>query len=140
VDLYAVMSEVDTRLKTITGLHVSMGHTGKISAIPAAVQYPPERVNYDTTYRRGGDDMDDLLVVVFVGRSTNRQALKDITPYLAGSGAKSIKTVLDATDVAPYASCSDLTVQWAEVDWEAKVAGAEYAAAIFYCKITGAGA
>lgn len=139
MDLYAVMTEVDTRLKTIAGLRVSMGYEGTVNA-PAAVQYPPERVTFDGTYARGSDDLDDLVVVVFVGRSSNRAALKELAPYLAGSGAKSIKAKLDATNVAPYAACSDLTVMYAEIDDGARIGGRDYLAALFHCKITGSGA
>jgi hypothetical protein len=134
------MTEIDTRLKTITGLAVELGFPGKLARVPAAVQYPPERIDYDLTYGRGTDQMSDLVVVVFVGRGTNRQAIKDIAPYLAGSGAKSIKAKLDMSAAAPYASCADLQVLWADLDPTATLGGNAYLAALFHCKITGLGA
>lgn len=139
MDLAAIMLEVDTRLKTIAGLRVSLGFEGTINA-PAAVQYPPQRITFDGTYGRGSDDLEDLVVVVFVGRSSNRAALTAISPYLAGSGAKSIKAKLDATGAAPYTACSDLTVVYAEIDDGAEIGGRKYLAALFHCKITGPGA
>lgn len=140
MDLAAVMTEVDTRLKTIPALAVHLGFPGKLARVPAAVQYPPDRIDFDLTYGRGTDTMDDLLVVVFVRRNTNRQAINDITPYVAGSGASSIKAKLDMTAANPYTSCSDLQVQWAELDPTATLGGNEYLAALFHCKITGLGA
>lgn len=142
MDLYAVMTEIDTRLKTITGLRVAEFGFPKTVQVPAAVQYPPDRITYDQTYGRGSDGYEDHIVVVFVAGSatSNRAGLKAIAPYLAGSGTKSIKAKLDATGTAPYASCSDLTVVWAELDAGARIAGNDFLAALFHCKIYGAGA
>lgn len=140
MDLYTVMTEIDTRLKTIAGLRVAEFGFAKSVQPPAAVQYPPDRINFDGTYGRGSDDYDDHIIVVFVGNANARNALKEIAPYLRGSGAKSIKAVVDATSVAPYASCSDVTVQWAELDAGAKMGNRELLAALFHCKITGVGA
>lgn len=143
MDLTAVMTEIDTRLKTITGLRVpEMGFTKSVRP-PAAVQYPPDRITFDGTYGRGCDVYEDHIVVVFVaGNATdNRSSLKAIAPYLAGSGAKSIKAKLDsATTATPYTSCSDLTVVWAELDDGATIGGNDYLAALFHCKIIGVGA
>lgn len=140
MDLYTVMTEIDVRLKTIAGLRVAEFGYAKSVQPPAAVQYPPDRINFDGTYGRGSDDYQDHLVVVFVGNANARSALQAITPFVRGSGPKSIKAVLDATNVAPYASCSDLTVQWAELDPGAKMGNRELLAALFHCKITGIGA
>lgn len=140
MDLYAVMQEVDARLKTVPTLTTDIGFPGKLARVPAAVQYPPERIDFDLTYGRGTDVYDDLLIVVFVGRSSPRQALKDITPFLAGSGSKSIKAKVDMSAAAPYTSCADLQVQWAELDDTATIGGGTYLAAHFHCKITGLGA
>lgn len=139
MDLYAVMTEIDTRLKTITGLRVAeFGFPGSVKP-PAAVQYPPDRITFDQTYGRGLDVYEDHIVVVFVGMSSTRAAMKEIAPYLAGSGAKSIKAKLDMSAAAPYVSCADLQVVWAELDTP-KMAGADYLAALFHCKIHGSGA
>jgi hypothetical protein len=139
MDLYAVMSEVDARLKTITGLRVAeFGFPGKVSP-PAAVQYPPDRITFDQTYGRGSDVYEDHVVVVFVGMASTRAAMREIAPYLAGSGTKSVKAKLDMSGSAPYSSCADLQVQWAELDTP-KMAGVDYLAALFHCKIIGSGA
>lgn len=140
MDLYAVMAEVDARLRTVPTLTTDIGFPGKLARVPAAVTYPPERIDFDLTYGRGTDQYSDLLIVVFVSRNTVRQALKDITPFLAGSGTKSIKAKVDMSAAAPYTSCADLQVQWAELDDTATIGGGTYLAAHFHCKITGLGA
>lgn len=139
MNLSAVLAEIDGRLATITGLRHYVGFPGKITA-PAAVVYPPDRIDYDQTYGRGVDTLEDLVVVVFVRNSTPRAALAAILPYLDGSGTKSIKAKLDATAAAPYASCSDVTVGWSQLDPGAVIGGGSYLAAHFHCKIIGPGA
>lgn len=136
MDLYTVMTEIDTRLKTITGLRVAeFGYPGSVTGT-TAVQYPPDRINFDGTYGRGMDDYDDHLIVVLTGMANRRAALKRLAPFLRGSGAQSIKACLDPV---PWASCSDVTVGWAEIDMP-KLGGVDYLAALFHCKITGVGA
>lgn len=140
MDLYAVMTEVDTRLKTITGLRsTAIGTDGAVTP-PAAVQYLPERVEFDKTYGRGLDQLTDLVVVVFVGRANMRNAVKALAPYLAGSGTKSIKAKLDYTAAAPYSSCADFQVVYAEIDENAAMGGSAYLAALFHCNVAGSGA
>jgi hypothetical protein len=140
VDLLAVMTEVDTRLRTITALRTTSIGTDSAVSVPAAVQYLPDRIDFDQTAGRGSDKINDLIVVVFVGRANMRNAVKAITPYLAGSGAKSIKAKLDHSVAAPYTSCFDFQVVYAEIDYSAMIGSVNYLAALFHCNITGSGA
>lgn len=135
----AIMAEVVTRLQTVPSLAVHFGYPGKLNRVPAAVVYPPERIDFDLTYGRGTDQYPDLIVVVFVRRNTPRQSITDIAPYLAGSGASSIKAKLD-TSTAGYTSAFDVQVLWADLDPLAAFGGGEYVAALFHLKITGSGA
>jgi len=139
VDLAAIMAEVVTRLGSVPSLAVHFGYPGKLNRVPAAVVYPPERIDFDLTYGRGTDQYPDLIVVIFVRRNTPRQSIADIAPYLAGSGASSIKAVLD-TKTSPYVSAFDVQVLWADLDPLAAFGGGEYVAALFHLKITGSGA
>lgn len=133
-----MMTEIDTRLKTITGLRVAeFGMPASIKP-PMAVQYVPDRLNFDATYGRGMDDLEDHIIAVVVGMTSRRTALQTLAPYMAGSGAKSIKAKID-TFGGPYVSCSDVTVQWAEIDTP-KIGGTDYLAALFHSKIIGPGA
>lgn len=140
MDLLAVMTEVDTRLRTITALRTTSIGTDSAVSVPAAVQYLPDRIDFDQTAGRGSDKITDLIVVVFVGRANMRNAVKAITPYLAGSGAKSIKAKLDHTTQNPYTSCFDFQVVYAEIDYSAMIGSVNYLAALFHCNITGSGA
>lgn len=137
MDLYAVMTEVDVRLKTIIRT-AEFGYAPSVKP-PMAVQYPPDRITFDQTYGRGLDLYEDHIVVVFVGMASRRAALKELSPYLAGTGAKSIKAKLDMSAAAPYTSCADLQVVWAEIDIT-KMGQADYMAGLFHCKILGTGA
>lgn len=139
MDLYAVMTEIDTRLRTITGLRVAeLGMTGSI-APPMAVQYVPDRLDFDKTWGRGLDEWSDHVITVCVGLGAGRRtALKTLAPFLAGTGAQSIKAKIDSTGGA-YTSCTDVHVEWAEIDIP-KIGGTDYLAALFHSKITGTGA
>lgn len=135
-----MLDEMSVRLKTIAGLSVQdVGYARKLARVPAAVLYPPELITFDETYGRGSDRLNDVHVVVFVGAGSWRQSWNDLKPYLAGSGAKSIKAKLDDAPAAPYASCSALTVYEAELDPAATFAEGTYVAGIFRCKIFGSG-
>lgn len=139
MDLFAVMTEVDTRLKTLPGIRTTAIGTDQSVSVPAAVQYLPERINYDLTNGRGQDQFTDLVVVVFVGRANLRNAIKAITPYLKGTGPSSVKQLLDFA-TTPYTTCFDFQVQWSEVDYTAVLNGTNYLAALFHCNVFGSGA
>lgn len=139
MDVYAVMTEVDTRLRAVPGLRsTAIGADGPVTP-PCAVQYLPDRIDFDLTYGRGMDKISDLIVVVFVGRGNLRSAVKAITPYVAGSGTKSIKAALDSA-TAPYTGCADFQVIYAEIDYAARLGGTDYLAALFHCNFAGSGA
>jgi hypothetical protein len=139
MDIAAVMAEVDARLRTITGLRTTqIGVDGQIQP-PAAVQYLPDRIDFDQTAGRGVDKVTDLIVVVFVRKTNARTAVQNLLPYVAGSGPKSIKAKLDSAGGA-YASCSDFQVVYAEIDQNADLGGAGYLAALFHCNFAGPGA
>lgn len=140
MDLYALMQEVDTRLRTITGLRTTQIGADTPIAPPVAVQYLPERIDFDLTYGRGMDRITDLVVVVFVGRGSLRTAVKELAPYLAGSGTKSIKAKLDSTAASPYTNASDVQVVYAEIDYVNRAAGQDYLAGLFHLNIAGSGA
>ena len=138
MDVYLIASEIDTRLKTITGLRgTAIGTNGPLQ-VPGAVQYLPDRIDFDQTYGRGHDTATDWYVVVFLPRNDLRSAVKEISNYLKGTGAKSIKRVLDSA-TAPYTNAFDVQVVSAETDYNAQVEGATFLAAIFSLTVTGPG-
>lgn len=130
-----VMSEVAARLDTITGLRVADHPADSINP-PQAIVYTPE-ITFDTTYGRGSDRYS-LPVDVVVGRVSDRASIKNIAPYVAGSGPSSVKQVLE-DEATPYAAFYTLRVQ--SVDFDVLVVGGiAYLAAAFTLDISGPGA
>lgn len=80
-------------LRTIPGLRV-------YELIPDNPSFPAavislDRVAYDSTMARGADEIA-FLVTLVVGRSDDRSAQTRLDTYLAGSGAQSVKTAIEA--------------------------------------------
>lgn len=136
MNLEAVSVELQVALKTITGLRVYLGYEGAIQ-VPAAVQYLPDRLEFDQSYGRGSDKITDHPVVVFVSKASLRTAVKNVTAYAAGSGAKSVKQKIEAYS---YSNGVSVTVTRCEFDNGARVGNVDFLAALFYCTILGPGA
>ena len=137
MNLGDVMTEVETALKTVTNLRV-YGWSAKAIAPPAAIVTLPENVLFHQSYGVGSSKLDDLIVLLMVSRATNRTAVKDLMPYVAETGAKSVKAVLEGW--TPAAGVWDiLTVLSVEFD-AVSYAGTPYLAAMFHTEITGKGA
>jgi hypothetical protein len=129
------MTEVADRLDTIAGLRVFSHPVDKIEPPTAIVSLP--QIAFDLTYGRGSDRYT-LPVILAIGKVVDRAARNNIAPYVAGSGAKSFKQVLE-DDTTPYTSLDTLRVQGVEFDvftWNA----VEYLTATFTLDILGSGA
>lgn len=135
MNLSDVAEEIAARLDSIEGLRCFSYPPAAIHPPVAIVLNPvPGDIQYDQTYGRGMDRMT-LPVILLVGRGNERAATKNIRPYLDGSGAKSIKAVLDS---GAYASFDEIRVTTSGVDgvsW----GGTEYQAALFDLDIAGQG-
>lgn len=125
LNVNATMDAIGTRLATISGLRVYDYPADSIN-VPAAIVSHPDTVTYDTTYGRAADQAV-FQVTVIVGKVSDRVSRDQLEEYRAGTGAKSIKTVLDGdlggvvkTGRVMQASALTLTV-----------GGIEYAAATF---------
>jgi hypothetical protein len=81
------------RLATISGLRV-YAYPPDTPNLPSAV-VRLVRVSYDSTLSRGSDEFQFLITMV-VGRADDRVAQTSIETYLAGTGAVSVKTVIEA--------------------------------------------
>jgi hypothetical protein len=133
VDLAAVMQAVSDRLDTIAGLRCHAHPPGTVTP-PAAVVSYPDTYTFDETYGRGMDRIK-LPVVVVVGRPTDRSTRDHLAAYCNGSGASSVKAVLEsgtytAFDVVRVAGIDFDVVTFAAID---------YLAAIFDLDIAGKG-
>lgn len=132
-----VMDELAEKLRAAPSL------TGRTFAYPPATLVPPAAIvsyptegKFDETYGRGVDTMTGVVVVV-VGRPTDRTTRDRIAKYIAGSGAESVKALLDG-DEDDYASCDGVRV----ADWETDVytiGGTDYLVAVFRLDIAGPG-
>ncbi len=133
MNLEAVMDELGTRLDTITGLRVHNQPPESLTPPAGFVGYP-ESVEYDQTYGRGTDKI--TLPVVIVEKLTPARAVrKRLTDYVAGSGAKSVKLILET---GTYTTFHVITVQRVEFD-AVTIAGVDMLAAVFTCDIQGSG-
>lgn len=133
MDLGLVMQEIADRLDTIAGLRVSAYPAGNVTP-PAAMVLFPDEIDYDQTYGRGMDRMT-LPVLVIDGVPTERQTRDRIAAYAAGSGAASVKAVLESGTYTQFHTVVVTRVEFPA----ATIGGQDYAAAMFDLDITGQG-
>lgn len=134
MDLNLVMDEIATRLDTIAGLRCT-GFPPPTVTPPAGIVSYPDRVEFDATYGRGVDLIVDLPVLVVEGKATDRSARDRIAAYAAGSGARSVKAVLES---GTYTSFDEVRVKSAEFD-VVTIAGIDYISVLFRLDIGGPG-
>ena len=131
--LNEVMDAISTRLDSIGGLRLFF--PGEAISPPAAVVLYPETVTFDATYVRGMDRMS-LPVSVVVGKVSDRSALKQLSEYCNGSGAKSVKAVLES---GTYDAFDTVRVESIDFDYVTH-GGALLVEAMFTLDIAGQGA
>jgi hypothetical protein len=133
MDLNAVVEELATRLDTITGLRVHSEPPGTIDPPAAVIAYPD--ITYDATYGRGMDRLE-LPIVLAVGRISDRISRKQVLEYVQGSGASSVKAVVESGTYTAFD-----TVRVASVVFDViTIAAVDYLAATFTLDIAGQGA
>lgn len=103
MDIKAVADEMAGKLATIAGLN-AFGYPVGSLPLPGAVVGLPDDIMFDATYGRGSDELS-FPVWVMVGRTDDAAAAAELLPYLAGSGATSVKATLDSTTSNTYGSC-----------------------------------
>ena len=133
MNLGDVMDAVATQLDTITGLRCFAYPPDSITP-PAAIVSYPEEVLFDATYDRGADQLT-LPVIVAVGKVHDRGTRDLVESYAGGSGASSIKAVLEA---GTYTAFDTVRVARAEFD-VVRIGGTDYLAALFDLDIMGDG-
>lgn len=128
------MDELAAELDTIAGLRVFAYPTDSVPA-PAAVVGYPEKITFDQTMGRGVDKITFPIFVV-VGRVTDRSARDLLSVYCDGTGAKSVKAVLNAG--APWVAMA--SVRTGDIDFTTvTVAGIDYLTAVFTVDVYGTG-
>jgi hypothetical protein len=136
MNLDTVITQVATQLDTITGLQI-YDFPPDQAYPPCAIVAWPDSYDFDLTYGRGGDRMS-LPVVVLVGKVSDRAARTNLAAYCDGSGASSIKAVLESASAA-YTAFHTVRVESVTFD-VISMAGIDYMAALFTLDITGSGA
>lgn len=134
MDLGNVMQAVADRIATIAGLHVYAYPPDTVQP-PAAIVTYPGTLTFDETYGRGMDRIEDLGVVLLVGKVSDRASRDLITKWVKGSGAASVKAVIES---GTYTAFDTVRVVKAEFDIIA-VAGVEHLAATLTLDIAGTG-
>jgi hypothetical protein len=94
----------------------------------------PEELTFDAGYDRGADTMT-LPVIVAVGKVHDRNTRNLVDAYCAGSGASSIKAVIES---GTYTAFDSVRVTGAEFDI-VTIGSADYLAAVFDLDIIGDG-
>jgi hypothetical protein len=134
MDLNDVADEIAATLGTITGLRVHAYPPGSVTP-PAGIVSYPQQVDFDETYGRGMDRVRDWPIVIVDGKATDRTARERILSYAAGTGAASVKAVLEAHT---WTACDVLRVTSVEFD-VVTIASVNYISALFHLDIAGQG-
>lgn len=126
-----VVAELEARLKTIAGLRVYPWGTENLTP-PGCVITMPRRITVRSVAGRGSR-IEDLSVVVAVGRASARTAPKDLSPFVSTEGAQSIKYVLET---GTYTAFDVVEVTSIELDF-LTLAGTDYLGAMINTNVTG---
>jgi hypothetical protein len=133
MNLDTVMTEVATRLDTIADLRVFDHPVDEVQPPTAIVSLP--QISFDQTYGRGSDRYT-MPVVLAVGRVSDRASRNNLAPYIAGSGAKSFKAVLEGFTPISFDTVRVQGVEFDVITWGT----VEYLTATFLLDIMGSGA
>ncbi|MFG3709484.1 hypothetical protein [Micromonospora sp. NPDC047730] len=134
MNLDDVAAQLGEALKTIEGLNVPEWGVRRVYP-PFALIPLPEQVEYDATYGRGSDRIEDWPLLVLLSRPTEPETRKAIAAYADGSGPKSVKAAIEAHT---YTAFDSVRVGRAEFD-VVSYDGVDYLAAMFHLDITGKG-
>jgi hypothetical protein len=134
VDTFAARTEIETALKTITGLRV--GRWGDKVNVPAALVTLPESVKAHGGYGVGFTVIEGLMVLVLAAKPSERTALDVLAPFVREIGASSIKGKLESY---AWTTVDDVTVT--QCDFEVvSYQDTPYLSAMFHTQIIGKGA
>lgn len=121
-DYAALRNGLRTRLATISGLNAYAKPVGT-PVLPAAIVVPGQ-IEFDETMGRGVDRVTyDVLVLVAMPLAD--MAAEDLDPYLAGSGASSIKAAIEGDGTLGGAA------QWTRVLGVSAYGDVEYSGKVY---------
>lgn len=129
-----VVEQLRDALATIDGLRTPEWGAASITA-PAALVMLPDTIQYGTTYGADTDRFPDLQVVVLIAKPESWRSVRQLAPFLDGSGPQSVRQALEDY---PYTACDAGCVKVKSVDFDtATYAGVLYLAAMFHLDIIG---
>lgn len=134
MDLGNVMQAVSDRIGTIAGLR-AYAYPPDVVQPPAAVVTYPDTYTFDATYGRGMDHIESLPVVLLVGKVSDRASRDLVTKWIKGSGASSVKAVLESGTYTAFDTIRVVSVTFDII----AVAGVEHLAATLTLDIAGTG-
>lgn len=126
-----VMAALATQIDTIAGLRVYAWPADAVQP-PAAVVGFPESYTYDSTMKRGADELT-LPVWVVVSRVSDRTAATALGAYVDGAGAASVKAVVEAGTYTAMDAVRVTGVEFVPL----VIAGADYWSAMFNVFVIG---
>jgi hypothetical protein len=133
MDPMAVRTEIETALKTITGLRV--GKWGEQVRIPGALVTLPESVNRHGGYGVGSTQIEGLMVLVLAAKPESRTAVETLAPYVAETGVKSVTAKLESYG---WTTADDVTVT--KIEFEVvSYQDTPYLSAMYHTMIIGKG-
>lgn len=135
MNLITLGDEIAALLKTVTGLSRVTTYPPPTIQPPCGIVSYPSVLEYDQTYGRGSDKIDQWPIAIVEGKVTSRTARARVLAYAAATGAKSIKATFEAHH---WAACDDLVIKSVTFD-VVEIAGADYIAAIFAASVVGKG-
>lgn len=115
LDLGAAMDAIGTALDTIDGLRVADYAAQSVNPPQAIVTLPEQPVEYDVVMGRGADRAV-IPVTVLVGAVSDRVSRSNIAQYISGTGAKSVKTAVEANGSNLGGAAQTVRVMTARVD------------------------
>lgn len=133
MNLAEVMQAISDRADTIADLNCFPYPPDKITP-PTFEVGLPDPINFDEEYDEGSDSMV-FPACVWVGRKQDRSSVANLAPYVATSGAKSIKAVLESGTYTAFETLHIPSVEFVI----APIAAVEYLGAQFTIEITGPG-
>lgn len=133
MNLKDVITEVAAQLDTIDGLR-SLDFPPDHLSPPMALPEFPEEYSFDETYGRGMDRMI-LPWWIVVGKPSDRSTVERLGRYVDGSGANSVKQVVEAGTYNAFDIVRVMSVEFEPID----DAGITYVGARFSLDIAGKG-
>lgn len=133
MNVFTVAAELATKLGNITGLRVYEYPPDALVA-PAAIVGYPQAIEFDLAAGRGQDKLV-VPIYVCVDRTWDRASAEQFGDLTAGSGARSIKAVIQTRPHTAFSAARVRSVSFSVI----AVAALEYWVATFLVDIFGPG-